>query len=56
MNLEWENTFSFNFNKYISAKLFLYPRFDDSSINYRSEGGSYFMFKEWLSLGLDYSF
>ena len=56
VNLEWENTFSFNFNKYISAKLFLYPRFDDSSINYRSEGGSYFMFKEWLSLGLDYSF
>lgn len=56
VNLEWENTFTFNFNKYISAKMFLYPRFDDSSTKYRSEHGSYLMFKELLSVGLNYSF
>lgn len=54
--IEWENTFTFNVNKYISAKLFLYPRFDDSSPNYRSKkNNSFFMFKQWLSLGLDYN-
>ncbi len=53
---EWENTFSFTINKYLSAKLFLYPRFDDSSTSYKNEKGSYFMFKEWLSLGLSFSF
>ncbi|MCF0183055.1 MAG: DUF3078 domain-containing protein [Bacteroidaceae bacterium] len=55
VTFEWENTLSFAFNKYLSAKVYLYPRFDDSSTNFRSESGSYFMFKEWLSLGLEYS-
>ena len=27
--IEWENTFSFAFSRYISAQVFLYPRFDD---------------------------
>lgn len=55
-DIEWENTITFTINKYLSSKLFLYPRFDDSSESYRKENGSYFMFKEWLSLGLNYSF
>lgn len=53
-NIEWENTFDFTINKYISATLFVYPKFDDSSSRYRSESGSFFMMKEWLSLGLNY--
>lgn len=55
--LEWENTFTFTLTKYLTTKLFVYPRIDDSSPNYRSEDkGSYFMFKEWFSLGVNYSF
>ncbi len=57
--IEWENTFNFTVNKYISAKLFIYPRFEDSSPNYRSgenHDGTYWMFKEFLSLGLNYDF
>lgn len=56
-DIEWENTFTFSITKYLNTKLFLYPRIDDSSPNYKSEDkGSYFMFKEWFSLGVNYSF
>jgi hypothetical protein len=51
---EWENTFTFNFNKYISTKLFIYPRFDDST--YRDHHHGYFQFKEFMSIGFSYSF
>ncbi len=51
---EWENTFTFNFNKYISTKLFLYPRFDDSTP--RDDDHGYFQFKEFMSLGFSYTF
>lgn len=57
--IEWENTLNFTINKYLSAKLFLYPRFDDSNENYRAgenHDGTFLMFKEWLSLGLNYDF
>ena len=50
---EWENTYTFTINKYLSTKLFLYPRFDDSV--YKKDE-SYLQFKEWLSLGLNASF
>lgn len=54
--IEWENTFTFTVNKYISAQLFLYPRFDDSSSSYRSPvNGGFFMFKQWLSMGVNYN-
>jgi hypothetical protein len=55
-DIEWENTFTFSINKYLNSKLFLYPRIDDSSERYKSENGSYLMFKEWFSLGVNYSF
>ena len=29
--LEWENTLTFQFNKYISSNIFVYPRFDDGA-------------------------
>lgn len=53
--IEWENTFTFIVNKYIKATLFLYPRFDDSSPNYKSKKSGYFMFKQYLSLGVTYN-
>lgn len=52
--VEWENTFSFMFNKYISANLFVYPRFDDGVARGRNHG--YWQLKEYFSLGFNYSF
>lgn len=52
--LEWENTITFQFNKYISTNIFLYPRFDDGAT--RKDGDSYWQFKEFASVGFSYSF
>ena len=52
--IEWENTFALRVSKYISANLFLFPRFDDS--NRRDEDLGYWQFKEYSSLGFTYSF
>uniref|UniRef100_A0AB33JHC6 DUF3078 domain-containing protein n=1 Tax=Prevotella sp. GTC17262 TaxID=3236797 RepID=A0AB33JHC6_9BACT len=52
--LEWENTFVFKFNRYISTNLFIYPRFDDGSK--RDEHHGYWQLKEYASLGFAYSF
>lgn len=52
--IEWENTINLKINNFLSTKLFLYPRFDDSVT--RKEGGSYFQFHELLSVGFDYNF
>ena len=52
--LEWENTFMFQFNKYISTNLFIYPRFDDGASRNGHHG--YWQLKEFLSLGFNYSF
>lgn len=56
--VEWENTFDFTINKYLSAKFFAYPRFDNSTRdkNNPKKAHHFFMFKEWLSLGLSYKF
>ena len=56
--LEWENTLDFTINKYLSAKFFAYPRFDNSTRDKSNpqKAHHYFMFKEWLSLGLSYKF
>ena len=52
--LEWENTFALRVSKYISANLFLFPRFDDS--NTRDDDLGYWQFKEYSSLGFTYNF
>ncbi len=54
--VEWTNTFNFTVTKLISAQLYLYPRYDDSAVNFKNKNGKYFMFKEYLSMGLNYSF
>lgn len=52
--IEWENQIELKVTKYISANLFLYPRFDDS--NARDDKMGYFQFQEYSSIGLTYSF
>ena len=52
--IEWENQFQLQISKYISAILFLYPRYDDSNV--RDDDLGYFQFQEYSSLGLSYSF
>ena len=52
--IEWENTFELRVSKYISANLFLYPRFDDSSLYHDDLG--YWQFKEYSSVGFSYAF
>lgn len=64
---EMENTFTLKVNKYLSTKLYLYPRFDDGVARTRrpvKEGHegedpgfySYFQLQEFFSFGLDISF
>jgi hypothetical protein len=50
--LEWENTISFQFNRYISTKLSFYPRFDDHE---ERTTDTYWQLKEFLSIGFAYS-
>ena len=52
--VEWENQFELKVSKYISANLFLYPRFDDSNV--RDDDLGYFQFQEYSSLGISYTF
>ncbi|MCI5915948.1 MAG: DUF3078 domain-containing protein [Bacteroidales bacterium] len=53
--IEWENTISFQFNKYISSNIFIYPRFDDGTST-RDDHHGYWQFKEYASIGFAYSF
>lgn len=53
--VEWENTISFQLSKYISTKVFIYPRFDDSVSSRHADYG-YFQLKEYWSLGFNYTF
>ena len=52
--VEWENLITLQVSKYISANLFLYPRFDDSGK--RNDSTGYLQFQEYSSLGISYSF
>ena len=51
--VEWENTFTFQFNKFISSKLFVYPRFDDGAA--RDDKHGYLQMREFVSIGFSYS-
>ncbi len=57
-NMEWENTFTFNVNKYLNCKLFVYPKYIDDRKYGKAKDDperGYWMFKEWLSLGFSYN-
>lgn len=52
---DWENTFTFNINRFLSTQLYIYPRFD-SSATVTSKRWHYWQLKEILSFGLSYTF
>lgn len=50
---EWENTFTFAFNRFLSTKVFVHGRFDDGVP--RVEGKGYLQLQELFSFGLNYT-
>lgn len=52
--MNWENTFEFKFNRYLSTKVFLHGRFDDG-VKLTDDNRTYFQFKEMLTFGLSYT-
>lgn len=54
---EFENQFSFQFNKYFSTELNTLWRFDDNRApSFKDDNLGYFQFKEYFTLGLSYNF
>lgn len=51
----WENTITMKVNKYLDTTLFLHGRFDDSSPGLYSESHGYWQLKEYMSLGVTYT-
>ena len=53
VTINWENTFTFKVNRYLSTNIFLHPRFDDGVV-LADNNKSYFQIKEMLTFGLSY--
>ena len=53
VQMDWENTLNFQVSKYISTKLFFHTRYDD--LVSPNEDWGYMQFKQYLMLGLNYS-
>lgn len=52
---DWENTFNFAINRFLSTQFYFYPRYDSSS-DFNSSKWHYWMLKEILSIGVTYTF
>lgn len=51
---DWENTFNFQLNRFLSTQIYLHPRFDGSS-EYNAKW-RHWMLREVLSFGISYTF
>lgn len=51
---DWEHTFNFEFNKFLSTQIYVHMRLDTSSDLYKN--WRHFMLREVLSFGLSYTF
>lgn len=51
---DWENTFNFQLNKFLSTQIYIYPRFDSSSE--ANTKWRHWMLREILSFGISYTF
>ena len=52
---QWENKFDVSLNRYLTASLSLYARFDDSAPGLKDEDYGYWQIKEFMTLGVTYS-
>ena len=52
---QWENSFNVPLNRYLTASLSLHARFDDSAPGLYDEEFGYWQLKEFMTLGVTYS-
>lgn len=52
---DWENTFNFSINRFLSTQIYLHMRYDTASTS-TDKGWRYWMMKEILSFGFRYAF
>ena len=52
---QWENKFEVSLNRYLTASLNLYARFDDSAPRLKDDEFGYWQLKEFMTLGVTYS-
>ena len=52
---QWENKFDISLNRYLTASLSLHARFDDSARGLYDDEYGYWQIKEFMTLGITYS-